>query len=64
LQAKHSIFNDGTNLDVEKTNSVSNTHQDRSKENEMHMDSKDKKALASEMTDKVIENDLKREFKP
>jgi hypothetical protein len=57
LQDKHSSLNKATNLDV-KTSSVSNAHQDLSKEDEMNVDSKDKEASASEMPDKVIENDL------
>jgi hypothetical protein len=36
-----------------------NKHQDRSEEDEKHMDSKNKEASASEMPDKVTENDLK-----
>jgi hypothetical protein len=58
LQDKHSSLNEATNLDVEKISSVSNAHQVRSKEDEMSADSKDKEASASEMPDKVIENDL------
>jgi hypothetical protein len=36
LQDKHSSLNEATNLDVEKTSSVPNAHQDRSKEDQMN----------------------------
>jgi hypothetical protein len=58
LQGEHSSLNEVTNMDVEEIGSVSNAEQDGSKEDEMNVDSKDKEASASEIPDKVIENDL------
>jgi hypothetical protein len=58
LQGKHGSLKEATNMDVQEIGNVSNADQDGSKEDEMNVDSKDKEPSASEIPDKVIENDL------
>jgi hypothetical protein len=59
LQDKHGSLNEGTNMDVEETGSITNVEREGCKEEEeMNLDGKDKEVSVSEMPDKATEDDL------